>query len=136
MNLTGRSSHRFQLASALLFASATVAAAQTAPQPPTPAPGWTHHGVERHGPQDWQAEHAKMEEQRLAELHTKLDLKPAQEAGWRTFVIGLQAARPTREPHDKSDWGKADWEKKKSETTPERLDHQLARIDEIRAHLA
>jgi hypothetical protein len=67
----------------------------------------------------------------LAELHTKLDLKPGQETGWQTFVIGLQAAHPAHEPRDKGDW-----EKTKLETTPERLNHELARIDEMRAHLA
>jgi hypothetical protein len=72
-----------------------------------------------------------MEEQRLAELHTKLDLKPGQEPAWQAFVTGLQAARPTPKPHEKPDW-----EKMKMETTPERLDHMLAQIDEMRAPLA
>jgi hypothetical protein len=116
----------------MLLVSAAVAAAQTAPPPPAPpAPGWGHHGVPRRGPQDWQAERAKMEERRLAELHTKLDLKPGQEPAWQAFVTGLQAARPPRKPHEKQDW-----EKMQMETTPERLDHMLAHIDEMRAHVA
>jgi len=129
---TGRSSCPLLLASAMVLASAAVAAAQTAPPPPgPPAPGWGHHGVQRHGPQDWQAERAKMEERRLAELHTKLDLKPTQEPAWQAFVTGLQAARPTPQPHEKPDW-----EKMEMETTPERLDHMLSHIDKMRAHLA
>jgi hypothetical protein len=72
-----------------------------------------------------------MQERRLAELHTKLDLKPVQEPAWLAFVTGLQAARPTAKPHERPDW-----EELKMETTPERLDHMLARVDEMRAHLA
>jgi hypothetical protein len=72
-----------------------------------------------------------MEERRLAELHTKLDLKPGQEPAWQAFVTGLQAARPTPKPHEKPDW-----EKLKMETTPERLDHMLAHIDDMHTHLA
>jgi hypothetical protein len=132
MNPTGLSSRRFLLASAMLLASSAVAAAQSAPPPPAPAaPGWGHHGDHRHGPQDWQAERAKMEEKRLAELHAKLDLKPVQELAWQAFVTGLQAARPTPKPDDKPDW-----DKMKMETTPERLDHMLGRVDEMRTHLA
>jgi protein CpxP len=132
MNPTGRSSRPFLLASALLFASVAVAAAQTAPPPPEPQPpGWGHHGDHRKGPQDWQAEQTKMEERRLAALHTKLDLKPPQEPGWQAFVTGLQAARPAPEPHEKPDWQTV-----KMETAPERLDHMLGRIDDMRAHLA
>jgi len=117
----------------MLFASVAVAAAQSAPPPPAPpASGWGgHHGGQRHGPQDWQAERAKMEERRLAELHTKLDLKPGQEPAWQAFVTGLQAAHPTPKPHEKPDW-----QKMKMQTAPERLDHMLGRIDEMRAHLA
>jgi hypothetical protein len=116
----------------MLFASAAAAAAQTAPPPPgPPASGWGHHGAQRHGPQDWQAERAKMEERRLAELHTKLNLKPIQEPAWQAFVTGLQAARPTPKPNEKPDW-----EKLNTETTPERLDHMLGHIDDMRAHLA
>jgi hypothetical protein len=129
MPSTGRSSRRFLLASALVLASSTVAAAQTAPPPP--APGWARHGDDPHGPQDWEAQRAKIEERRLAELHTKLDLKPAQEPAWQAFVTGLQAARPTPKAHDT-----ADWEKMKMETTPERLDHMLGRVDEMRTHVA
>ncbi len=120
------------LASAMLLASAAVAAAQTAPPPPAPpAPGWGHHGPQRNGPQDWQAERAKMEERRLVELHTKLNLKPLQEPAWQAFVTGLQAARPAPKPHEKPDW-----EMMKMETTPQRLDHMLSHIDDMRAHLA
>jgi len=109
-----------------------VAAAQTAPPPSEPpGPGWGHHGGQGHGPHDWQADRAKMEERRLAELHTKLDLKPTQEPAWQAFVTGLQAARPTPKPHEKPDW-----QKMKMQTAPDRLDHMLGRIDEMRAHLA
>jgi hypothetical protein len=132
MNPTGRLFRPFLLASAMLLASAALASAQTPPQPPgPPAAGWGHHGVQQHGPQDWQAERAKMEERRLAELHTKLNLKPSQEPAWQAFVTGLQAARPTPKPHEKPDW-----EQMKMETTPERLDHMLSRTDDMRAHLA
>jgi hypothetical protein len=72
-----------------------------------------------------------MEERRLAELHTKLDLKPGQEPAWQTFVTGLQAAHPTPKPHEKPDW-----DKMRMETTPERLDHMLSHIDDMRTHLA
>jgi len=72
-----------------------------------------------------------MEERRMAELHAKLDLKPGQEPAWQAFVTGLQAARPTPRPHEKGDWNQM-----KSQTAPERLDHALARIDDMRAHLA
>jgi len=72
-----------------------------------------------------------MEERRLAELHTKLDLKPGQEPAWQTFVTGLQAARPSPKPHEVPDW-----ETMRMETTPARLDHMLGHIDEMRAHLA
>jgi hypothetical protein len=121
------------MASAIVVASAATAAAQTAPPPPAPGsvPGWGHHGDHGQGPQDWQAKRAKMQERRLAELHTKLDLKPGQEPMWQAFVTGLQAARPTPKPHEKPDW-----EKMKLETTPERLGHMLARVDEMRGHLA
>jgi len=132
MTPKGRSSRRFLLASALLLASATVAAAQTAQTPPAPpAADWRHHGDHHPGPQNWEAQRAKMEERRLAELHTKLDLKPGQEPAWQAFVTGLQAARPAKKPHEKPDW-----EKMETQTTPERLDHMLARIEEMRSHLA
>jgi hypothetical protein len=72
-----------------------------------------------------------MQERRLADLHTKLDLKPGQEPAWQAFVTGLQAARATPKPDRTHDWQQA-----KLETTPERLDHMLARIDEMRGHLA
>jgi hypothetical protein len=131
MTPNGRSTRRFLLASALLAASATVAAAQAPAPPPPPPPGWAGHGDHHRGPQDWQAEHAKMMEQRLAELHTKLNLKPTQEPAWQAFVTGLQAARPAQKPHEKPDW-----QAMKMETAPERLDNMLARIDEMRGHLA
>jgi hypothetical protein len=132
MNPTGRSAHRFLLASAVLLASGVIAAAQTAPPPPgPPTPGWGHHGDHHQGPQDWQAQRVKMEERRLAELHTKLDLTPGQEPAWQAFITGLQTARPTPKPHEKPDW-----DKMKLETTPERLDHMLTHIDEMRTHLA
>jgi hypothetical protein len=72
-----------------------------------------------------------MEERRLAELHTKLDLKPGQEPAWQTFVTGLQTARSAAKPPERPDW-----EQLKLETTPQRLDHMLAHVDEMRAHLA
>jgi hypothetical protein len=132
MPLTDRPFRPFLLASATLLASAAIAAAQTAPPPPAPpTPGWGDHGPQRNGPQDWQAERSKMEERRLVELHTKLNLKPLQEPAWQAFVTGLQAARPGPEPHEEPNW-----EKMKMETTPERLDHMLSHIDDMRAHLA
>ena len=125
-----RSTRCLLIASAMAFASAA-AQAQTAQTPPgPPPPGWSH-GDHRHEPQDWQAERAKMEERRLAELHTKLNLKPGQEPGWQTFVTGLQAGRPSPKPHERRDW-----DEMTMETTPERLDHMLARIDDMRTHLA
>jgi hypothetical protein len=121
----------------MLFSSTAIAAAQTAPPPPgPPPPGWGRHGDHQTGPQDWEAERAKMEERRLAELHTKLDLKPGQEPAWQAFVTGLQAARPTPNPHEPPGHERPDWEKMTLETTPERLDHMLAHIDDMRAHLA
>jgi protein CpxP len=131
MNKTGRRQNYLLLSTIARAAPASIAAAQTAPPAGPSEPNWGHHGNHGPGPKDWQAETAKMEERRLAELHTKLNLKPGQEPAWHAFVTGLQAARPAPKPHDR-----LDWDEMTMRTAPERLDHMLARVDEMRAHLA
>jgi hypothetical protein len=112
--------------------TASAALAQPPPPPPADGPAWGPGG--RHGEHDkgdWEARREKMAERRFAELHAKLDIQPAQEAAWTAFVAELKAARPPRPPRPEGE--KPEWNKPK--TTPEAMDHMLAREEEMHASL-
>ena len=101
-----------------LLASAGTAAMSQAPITPLAAPmaagrngGLSEH-MSRHDPAKMQAWRAK----RQADIKAKLNITPAQEGAWTTFIAAMQpparGARPTAEQ-------RAEFEKL---TTPERID--------------
>ena len=82
-------------------------------------------------------EHRKMfenmEHRREQRLHDLLQIKPEQEAAFRTFVSGLEAARSERGKGPGQAGARP--EEPKPLTTPERLDRAAQRLTEAQARL-
>jgi hypothetical protein len=105
-------------AAAVLCAGLSLAAcAQPAPPPPAAAPPMAAPASRPHG--DREAMRARMQERmarRFTELKQKLQITPAQEGAWNTFVAAMQPAQ-----HQRGD--RAQFEQM---TTPERIDRMRA----------
>jgi len=107
--------HKNLIAAALL-ALGLAAAAQTPPPPAAPGAGPAPMGRAHHGRFD----PVKMQEhmaQRQAALKQKLQLTPAQDSAWNTYVAAMKPPAGVQRPD------RAEFEKL---TTPERIDRMRA----------
>ena len=96
-------------------------ATSSADAQPTAQPRQQGRHMRKHGAHDqqqWQQKRAERHQQRLAQLHEKLALTPAQDAAWRSFEQAMQPQTARQVPLDRQAMQQL--------TTPERIDRMQA----------
>ena len=105
---------------ALALGLATATLAQPAPPPPMHEHAWRDQGVQGETPADRQAHMA-------AHIRDVLQLQPGQEPALQAWLAALQPPpEASAQPKDEHD---------EAMSTPQRLDHMLAHMDRMRAHM-
>jgi protein CpxP len=122
--------HKNLMIAALLAAFGLVAGAQTppAPQPTAPRPAMARDAQGRGDPAKMQERMGRMQERmarRMAEFKQKLQLSPAQEGAWTSYVAALKPGNFRRT--DRAEFARL--------TTPERIDRMRQRHSERMAEM-
>ncbi|HEX7758263.1 MAG TPA: Spy/CpxP family protein refolding chaperone [Caulobacteraceae bacterium] len=145
--MTARPLRMLLLASlALPFAFATASVAQDRPAPPPAGgeaqePGMREHGMQGHGMMHDPAARAAMMARRVEHMASRLrdilQLRAEQEPALQAFLQSMKP--PGDDQHMRKDSmgrdGGKDGDEAEHLTTPQRLDHMLAHMDEMRTHM-
>lgn len=110
----------------ILGAAGGTAWAQPAPPPPAPMDGGRDAGS--HGMGHQRLDPAARAQHHAEHLRAALQLTPAQEPALNAFIASM------KRPEGLRDQRKGGREEMAAMTTPQRLDHMKARMDEHRAH--